>query len=89
MAAPASSATSPLSTTPVPRPCYGPTGSFDGDDVIRIAVATPASAHWVVSRLWSFSTDFRAVYATLLEGVLGADAAQVLGTGSFPRLPVL
>jgi len=36
-------------------------------------------------------TDFRAVYATLLEGVLGADSAQILGTpvAQMPRLPLL
>ena len=33
-----------------------------------------------------YNVDFRSVYATLLEGVLGADASQVLGGGSFPRL---
>jgi uncharacterized protein (DUF1501 family) len=33
-----------------------------------------------------YNVDFRCVYATLLEGVLGADAGQVLGAGTFPRL---
>ena len=33
-----------------------------------------------------YNVDFRSVYATLLEGVLGADAGQVLGAGTFPRL---
>jgi uncharacterized protein (DUF1501 family) len=33
-----------------------------------------------------YNVDFRSVYATLLEGVLAADAGQVLGSGSFPRL---
>ncbi|MDQ6648852.1 MAG: DUF1501 domain-containing protein [Actinomycetota bacterium] len=36
-----------------------------------------------------FSTDFRAVYATLLERVLGTDAEQVLGKERFPRLDLL
>jgi len=33
-----------------------------------------------------YNVDFRSVYATLLEGLLGADAGQVLGSGAFPRL---
>jgi uncharacterized protein (DUF1501 family) len=33
-----------------------------------------------------YNVDFRSVYATLLEGVLGADAGKVLGAGTFPRL---
>jgi uncharacterized protein (DUF1501 family) len=32
-----------------------------------------------------YNVDFRSVYATVLEGPLGADAEQVLG-GSFPKL---
>jgi uncharacterized protein (DUF1501 family) len=36
-----------------------------------------------------YNVDFRAVYATLLEGVLAADPGQVLGSGSFPRLPFI
>jgi uncharacterized protein (DUF1501 family) len=32
-----------------------------------------------------FTTDFRSVYATVLDKVLGADPAQVLGQ-DFPRL---
>jgi len=36
-----------------------------------------------------FSTDFRAVYATLLERVLGTDAGQVLGKERFPRIGFL
>jgi uncharacterized protein (DUF1501 family) len=35
-----------------------------------------------------FHTDFRSVYATVLERALGADSAAVLG-GSFPTLPFL
>jgi len=35
-----------------------------------------------------FDTDFRSVYATVLDRVLGADPAQVLG-GDFPQLPIL
>jgi uncharacterized protein (DUF1501 family) len=35
-----------------------------------------------------YSTDFRSVYATLLDRVLGADPARVLGQ-SFPTIPVL
>jgi uncharacterized protein (DUF1501 family) len=33
-----------------------------------------------------YNVDFRSVYATLLERVLGADPGQVLGSGSFPSL---
>ena len=33
-----------------------------------------------------YNVDFRSVYATLLERVLGSDAGQVLGSGNFPRL---
>ncbi|MGH8890671.1 MAG: DUF1501 domain-containing protein [Acidothermaceae bacterium] len=33
-----------------------------------------------------YNVDFRSVYATLLERVLGADASQVLGSGSFGSL---
>ena len=36
-----------------------------------------------------YNVDFRSVYATLLEGALGADAGQVLGSGTFPRLAFL
>ncbi|HEY3756475.1 MAG TPA: DUF1501 domain-containing protein [Opitutaceae bacterium] len=36
----------------------------------------------------TFSTDFRSVYATMLEGWLGADSAPVLG-GKFTTLPIL
>ncbi len=32
-----------------------------------------------------YNVDFRSVYATVLEGALGADADQVLG-GTFPKL---
>jgi len=32
-----------------------------------------------------YNVDFRSVYATVLEGALGADASQVLG-GNFPKL---
>lgn len=35
-----------------------------------------------------FETDFRAVYATVLQAWLGADPAEVLGR-SFPTLPLL
>jgi uncharacterized protein (DUF1501 family) len=35
-----------------------------------------------------FHTDFRSVYATVLERALGADSASILG-GSFPTLPFL
>ena len=31
-----------------------------------------------------YNVDFRSVYSTLLEGVLGADAGQVLGAGRLP-----
>ncbi len=34
------------------------------------------------------SVDFRSVYATVLEGVLGADSSQVLG-GQFPTIAFL
>jgi uncharacterized protein (DUF1501 family) len=33
-----------------------------------------------------YNVDFRSVYSTLLEGVLAADAGQVLGAGRFARL---
>jgi uncharacterized protein (DUF1501 family) len=36
-----------------------------------------------------YNVDFRAVYATLLQGVLGADAGQVLGSGNFATLPLI
>ena len=32
---------------------FGQTGNFGGEDVIRMAIAQPASAAYVVSRLWS------------------------------------
>ncbi len=35
-----------------------------------------------------FSTDFRRIYATLLEGVLGVESAPILG-GSFEKLDLL
>jgi uncharacterized protein (DUF1501 family) len=36
-----------------------------------------------------FTTDFRSVYATLLQKVLGADPSAVLTGGPFPLLPLL
>jgi len=35
-----------------------------------------------------FHTDFRSVYATILDGWMGADADAILG-GAFPRLPLI
>jgi len=37
----------------LPKTVFGQTGNFGGEDVIRMAVAQPASAPYVVSKLWS------------------------------------
>lgn len=61
----------------------GASGPFSGDDVIRIAVATPASARWVVSRLWSrLAAPVRpddAAVSALLPAYADRDIGRLLG----------
>jgi hypothetical protein len=35
---------------------FGKTGSFDGADVVRLALAQPAAARWITGKLWRFYT---------------------------------
>jgi len=35
---------------------FGKTGSFDGEDVVRLALAQPAATRWITGKLWRFYT---------------------------------
>jgi len=44
----------PLDHDPTPQTLLGQSGVNTGEQVIAIATSSPASARWVVSRMWSF-----------------------------------
>ena len=37
---------------------FGKRGSFDGEDVVRIALAQPAASRWITRKLWRFYTGW-------------------------------
>jgi uncharacterized protein (DUF1800 family) len=67
-----------------PKTLFGQTGAFGGEDVIRMAVARPASAPYVVSKLWSgFARPVAANDRVVRE--LAADFARDLDVGKLMR----
>ncbi len=65
----------------------GPTFLF-GNQVIGGLYGEPASLTDLDKKNLKFTTDFRSVYATVLEKWLGAPAEEILG-GRYPTIPVL